>query len=549
MKEKTKKPPVLTEWFLLQLVEKEEQEFILGDLREFYLERYRSTGLVRANLWYFFQIIKSFHKFLNISASGGFAMFKNYLKTAFRTLKKNRVFSFINISGLSIGMACFILMGMLILFECSFDDFQKNSKNIYRVVLKLLEGSTQGSSYYCGSDAPLADALLTNVPEVKAATRYYVSNNTLLQKGEQYFYENGIYGDNGFFEVFSFKMLTGDKYSSLSEPFSIVISEKLAEKLFKNENPLGKTLKLNSQYNLKITGIHKNPPVNSHFHFDFIISINTLTSFPGNERLLNKWGNFIYRTYLLLQENYSYKELEKKIPAVIKKCTGKKISPRIFLQPLKNIHFETHFNFDNAVTINKNYIYLYSIIAFLILIIACINYMNLCSALYTRRVRETGIRKVVGAHRRQLFVQYLGESFIYTLISTIFAVILTALYLPHFNSLVNREISFGFFNLTGLLLASGLIIILVTIIAGIYPALFISGFSPVSIIKRTIFLYKGKMRARNPLVVLQFAVSIALIICTIIVYYQLNYITERDIGYSRDNIFIGVSYEHLFLYP
>lgn len=538
MRKKIKKPPVPAEWFLLQLVEKEEREFIQGDLREFYLERYRTSGWFGANIWYLFQIIKSFHKFLNISFSGGLAMFKNYILIAFRTLKKNKVFSFINISGLAVGLACFFLMIILIQFESSFDDFHENSKNIYRVVQKVNEGSYQGSSYYCGSDAPLAGALMANVPEVKAATRYLVSDNTLLQKGEQYFYENGIYGDNDFFEVFSFKMLTGDKHSSLSEPFSIVISEKLAWKVFKNENPAGKTLKLDSKHELKITGIYENVPVNSHFRFDFIISINSLPFLYGNKNILNRWGNFVYKTYLLLRENYPPNELEEKIPAVMGKYTDKKLRSRIFLQPTKNIHFETHFNFDNAVTIEKSYIYLYSVIAFLILIIACINYMNLCSALYTRRARETGIRKVIGAYRRQLFFQYLGESFIYTLISTVFAVILTVLYLPHFNTLINREISFGFFNLTGLLSASGLIITFVTVIAGSYPAFFISGFSPVNIIKKTIFSSKGNMRVRSPLIVIQFAVSIGLIICTMIVYYQLNYIDKRDIGYSRDNILV-----------
>ncbi|MFC1477156.1 ABC transporter permease [candidate division KSB1 bacterium] len=533
-----KKIPKIARGILYLLSRPGNRYGILGDIEEEYSIIYSEKGKIRAHIWIYAQIVVPLFSFLGNYLMWSFIMFRNYLKVALRTMKANKTFSIINIIGLAVGMACFILILMLIQFEYSYDKFHENSENVYRIVFELLNGSFQGNSFYSGSDAPLADVLLSEIPEVKKATKYYSLNQTLLRQGGHDYYESGIYGEQSLFDVFSFDMVYGDITGSLNDPFTVVISERLAEKFFGTDDPLGKTLQWNSHYDLTITGVHKDVPANSHFRFDFIVSMVTRTSLPGLERTLSRWGNMQYKSYVVLHDDVQYKELEEKIRAIVNKHTGEEYNCRYYLQPLGDIHFDTSYNFDTATTIDKDFIYLYLIIAFLILAIACINYTNLSTAQYTTRAREIGIRKVVGAYKRHLFYQYMGESFIYTILSIMVAIIVAVLYLPYFNTLINREITIGVFSITEIVCALGATVILVTFISGSYPAVFASAFSPIKIIKGAPVSGKKNTSLRNPLVVVQFAVSITLIICTIIVFDQLNYVKEKDIGYNRDNVLV-----------
>ena len=386
---------------------------------------------------------------------------------------------------------------------------------------------------------PLAPALLREYPEVNNSTRLDNINNALIINKDISYYENGIYADEYFFDVFTFPLLQGEEKTALKKPFSIVITENLATRYFGNEDPLGKTLNINEQYNLTITGIVKNPPENSHIQFEFIVSFISLEQM-GRE--LGVWQNIWVYTYFELQEGFPYQELEKKFPALLVKYQGKLgwefegQKEKLIIQPLKDIHLHSHYNHEFSQNNDIKNIYLFTAIGLMILIIACINYINLSTARSIKRATEIGLRKVVGAQRIHLVKQFIGESVLLSIIALIIAIFLVILILPSFNSFVDKPIGINLFKNTAFTLLLFGIVLFTGVFSGCYPALFLAGFQPVKVLKSS-FVFSSKSSVlRSILVTVQFSISIILIAGTIIVNNQLQYIKDRKLGYNKEHV-------------
>jgi len=477
-------------------------------------------------------------------------MFKNYLIIALRNLKKHRGFSFINIAGLAIGIACCLLILLLIREEISFDRFHENKDQVYRVINQHPGQFYMGTDYLAVTPAPLAPAMMAEFPEVIKATRIDSSNEVIISYQNKRFYEDGFYWtDSHFFDVFSFPLLRGDQSKALSEPYSVIISERMAQKYFGNEEPVGKTIALNNRHDFIVTGIMKDVPHNSHLQFDFLAPLITLSRISEQEDLLEGWGNYSYYTYILLQKGYSPGDLENKFPAFYEKYQGERLrrmrqqdptrkADRFFLQPLKRIHLYSHLNFEISPNSDIGQIYLLSVLAFITLLIACINYMNLATARSASRAKEVGMRKVVGAERRQLIRQFIGESIFFCSIAVLLAAVLVELILPVFNSLVGKSISFHFYHNWEFFIGLICLALVVGIISGSYPAFFLSTFRPVTVLKGS---YRTKTKGsllRKILVIFQFAASIVLVISTIIIYSQIEYIRNKKLGFNREQVVV-----------
>lgn len=466
-------------------------------------------------------------------------MIKNYFKIALRNLWKHKVFSFINITGLSIGItACFFIF-MYVGFELSYDNFHTKADRIYRLVTDI---KTPTETINTGVTAwPFAPNIKTDFPEVESFVRIS-GGSFLVRKGDVKFQEeHSIFADSTFFKVFDFKLLKGDPKTALSAPATIVFTEKAAKKYFGNSNPMGQTVLITGDaIPALVTGIMKDIPENSQIKADMIISMTSLTQ-KFNKGLDDSWGNFGATSYLLLKPNASPKTLEAQFPAFLERRNGKeerehKMSYKFFLEPLKTVYLYSKRNGQESGSITN--VYIFGIVAVFILLIACFNFVNLTTARSVERAKEVGIRKVVGAEKSQLASQFIGESVMLCLIAFILTIILSVLLLPMFNQLAGKTVCAGVFSnwryvvvLFGTSVAIGLI-------AGIYPALVLSSFKPVSVLKgRFSSGTKGNL-LRKTLVVAQFTISIFLIIGTIIVYKQMSFMQNRDLGFAKDQMVI-----------
>ncbi len=539
MSKKPVHPPYMAKKLLSFMRHYSEEYSSGGDLMEEYRGIAKERGKCVAYLWYWWQVLYAIPTYILLQIEFGGTMFKNYFKIALRNMKKHKSFSFINISGLAIGIACFILIILYVRYEFSYDCFHENADNIYRVGLQD-NIKLQKSNYFAVTEAPLGPTLMKDFPEVLNATRLRGPKDNLIQFKEKRYYESGIYADEHFFEVFSFHMISGDKRTALKEPFSIVVSEKFAQKFFGSENPLGKIMVIDDLPDVQITGIFRDVPKNSHLQFNYVLSLITLGSTRGNKGRLENWNNLSYYTYIQLTGENPYQEFEKNLYATVAKYVSEDSAqkqPRHLL-PLKKIHFSNNYNFNNAVTSDISYIYLFSAIAFFILIIACFNYMNLTTARYTKRFKEVGIRKVVGAQRRQLIRQFTGESFFMTLLAVFASLLLVRMVLPEYNHFIGREITINFWHDPVIWLALLGTIGFVGLFSGSYPALFLSSFRPVQVLKGLSHTSTGTKKIRNVLVVTQFSISIVLFICTGVVLSQLKFIRHKDVGFEKEHVII-----------
>ena len=467
-------------------------------------------------------------------------MFKNYLKIAFRNVKKHKAYAFINIAGLAIGMACCILIISFIATELSYDRFHKKADRIYRLGIDANLGGNQILMPI--STAPAAPALVQDYPGILDAVRFLpMGNVSVKDRGLEFFEENVVLADNSIFNIFTFSMKKGDSQSALKTAYSMVMTEDTAKKYFGDEDPLGKILKVDNQFDYTITGVIENVPKNSHFSFDILCSFESL--YAQNREAMEVWLSFNLYTYVLLQENQNPQELENKFPALVDKHMGtalKAIGGEInfFLQPLTKIHLHSHMENEIGANSDIAYIYIFSAIALFILIIACINFMNLATARSALRAKEVGIRKVIGAERKELIRQFLGESLIYSLFSMLVAVLLAHLVLPLFSSLSGRDLTIDYFGMPWLI--PGLIgmILFVGFTAGSYPALFLSSFQPVKVLKGHLKSGAANARFRNILVVGQFVISIGLIISTGVILNQLQYMKNKNLGFEKGNVVV-----------
>jgi putative ABC transport system permease protein len=467
-------------------------------------------------------------------------MIKNYLKIALRKLWSHKVFSFINIMGLAVGITACFLIYLYVHFETSYDAFNTKANRIYRIVtdIKTPSDLLQWNS----TSAPIAINIQKDFPEVESAVR--ISNQSfLVRMGNMKFQENNtIMADSTLFNIFDFPLVYGDKTTALKEPMSIVLSQSTAKKYFGSTNPVGRNVLLTGKsINATITGVMKEIPENSQVKADMIVSMSSQKLIYGQEKADSQWTSFSLVSYLLLKPGTNAKSLAAKLPQFINSHVGDKLkesqmSLTLFLEPLRDVYlYSTR---DDSKTGNINNVYIFSIIAVFILLIACINFINLTTARSAERAKEVGIRKVIGAARFQLARQFIGESVVISLMAFIFAVLLCSLLLPLFNELAGKQVSTAFFYHPLYLINLFLISIAIGVFAGFYPAVVLSSFKPVTVLKgrfaggtKGIFLRKG-------LVIFQFTISIVLIIATVIVFTQLKYMRNQDLGFSKSQTLV-----------
>lgn len=464
-------------------------------------------------------------------------MIKNYLKTAWRSLWKNKIFSFINILGLTIGITVCMMIFLFIMNEFSVDKFHKNGKTIYRVMRDIEFNGTEKNVPYLS--APYATALLNDYPnEIKKAVRV-IPTNGLVSFGEKAFNEKKLYiADADFFTLFSFPLLKGNAVTALQEPASVVLTQSTAKKYFGSEDPVGKIIELDKHLQLKVTGIAKDVPSNSHLEFDLVMPLSNYF----NADWFNVWMNNNGFTYVLLNEKVNKKQLEKYFPQFMDKYLGKDMARRgskmgLSLTALNDIYFEPSSEFDNVKHGDKSVVYIFISIAALILIIACINFMNLSTIRAVERSKEVGLRKVLGALRNNLVLQFIGESVLLTLISSLLSIGLLLLLLPAYNHLLGYTLSVSWNSLPIYLFLLGIVIV-VGFLAGSYPAFFLSKFSPIQSLKGKLRLGKSGSLFRQTLVVIQFSISVLLIISTIIIYNQMNFVKNKNLGYNQQQVVV-----------
>jgi putative ABC transport system permease protein len=462
-------------------------------------------------------------------------MIKNYLKIAFRNLWRHRVFSFINILGLTVGMTAFFLIFHYVRFELSYDAFNTNATNIYRVVSDI---KTPTETINAGGPSWAVGAHIKGeFPEVVAAVR--IDNNSLLiRRGDTKFEEgNCLFADSAFFSVFSFPLVKGDPRTCLAEPFSIVLSETAAKKYFGNEDPIGKSLLVNAEgVNNTVTGVMKDIPENSTIKADVLVSMTTLTR-KFNQGLDDQWGNYGNRTFVMLKPGTNYKAFESRLPAFLNKLNGDEMKkwqmfPTLYLEPIRDVYLRS--TRDGSKAGNIKNVYTFSIIGVFILLIACFNFVNLTTARSAERAKEVGVRKVVGAARSQLARQFIGESIILCVIAYILSIVFSALLFNLFNQLSGKIIGHNIFDHPLYLLLLFGIAVGIGILAGIYPALVLSSFQPITVLKGRFSTGTKGILLRKGLVVAQFTISISLIIGTIIVYSQMQYMRSQDLGFVKD---------------
>lgn len=478
-------------------------------------------------------------------------MIKSYLKIAWRNLLKNKVFSLINVAGLAIGLACFLLIALYVTDELSYDRFHEKANRIYRIHTDIRFGGTD--LRLAVSADPLGAALKKDYPQVEQFVRLYASDGPkFIKKGGEYIRESEVgYADSTLFDVFTLPLVAGNAKTALDDPNTVVVSESAAQKYFGSTDVLGKTVTVGvTEPTLyKITAVIKDIPTNSHFHFDFIFSMDNVEY---------GFGNFLsnnFHTYLLLREGTDYKAFEGKFPEVVARYVlpqakqfmqiksmdefekaGNKLE--YSLMPLSDIHLKSDRYPELSVNGNIQYVYIFSAVALFLLLVACINFMNLSTARSANRAKEVGIRKVLGTERKSLISQFITESVLTAYLAFGFALLLTMLALPFFNDIAAKTFTIPQLFQPKFLPFLLLLPFLVGLLAGYYPAFFLSSFQPIVVLKGKVNAGFRRSNFRNLLVTFQFVTSIILVISTIIVYRQLNYIQTKQLGFNKDQVLI-----------
>ena len=449
-------------------------------------------------------------------------MFRNYVKVALRNLVRYKTYSLINVAGLAIGLACCILTLLWIQYEMSFDGFHENGDRLYRVIEQWRKGGDFAGQEW--TPGPLGPALKGGYPEVVNSTRFLHLKAKQVSDGRKSLLGSGCAVDPVFFAMFSFPFMKGDLRTALSDPHSIVVSEELATKYFDTDDPLGKTLRIEDEADFRVTGVMKNVPGNSHFAFDFCVPYQIYSG-----RFQN-WGDNNHETYVQLQWDCDYRKVSREISGVLRDHDPQSRSV-LALQPLSRVHL---YSLEGVSRIT--YVYMFSALALLVLLVACINYMNLSTARSAKRVREVGIRKTVGSSRAQLVQQFLGESVVLSFIAFCLGILLVTLVLPAVNASLGTELKIRF---SWAACSAFFCMAMVTgIVSGSYPAFFLSAFSPIVTLKSPT---QAARNSRSPilrkvLVIAQFSLSVFFIICVIVLYRQMNFMKSMDMGVSKDDI-------------
>ncbi|SEI81699.1 putative ABC transport system permease protein [Dyadobacter koreensis] len=467
-------------------------------------------------------------------------MFRNYFVTAFRYLWKQKGFSVINLIGLTVGLSVCYFALTFVSFELSHDRYHEKSERIYRLVTDV---KTPNGIDYLSTTAPMASAMEAAFPEVQAATRIFLDHLIIQKDQEQYADEKIAYADSSLFSVFSFPLISGNPDNILKAPYSIVLSETSARKYFGDENPVGGILLVNGKERAQVTGVMKDIPHNSHFRVDMLLSMSTL----GEEWMRNSKRFFFY-TYLLLPENYDASKLSAKLPDFVKTHIDQKLGEySLAIEPLKSVYLNAKPRGSKAgtsVTGNRSHVYIFSFVAAFVLFIACFNFINLTTALSIQRVKEIGVRKVLGTTRKLLIFQFLVESVSLTLIAFFASILVCSLLIPLFNDLTGKIINAGIFENINYLFVLFSAAVFIGLLSGIYPAFFLSRFQPVSSLKGGFVSATQGVNFRKVLVTAQFSISIILIVATIVVYRQLHFMQNQALGFKKDhNLVIDFQYD------
>ncbi|MEJ7739014.1 MAG: ABC transporter permease [Chitinophagaceae bacterium] len=475
-------------------------------------------------------------------------MLKNYLKVAFRNLWKNKFFSAINMLGLAIGISTCLLITLFVLDELSFDHYNENAGRIYRVNTDLKFGGAEQK--FAVASAPLGFTMVNESPEIENAVRFRSYGSSVIRKGDQNIKEDRIiYADSTLFDVFTLPIVSGHSKKALTEPNTLVISERIARKYFNRTNVAGEILLFDNKTNYKITAVIRNIPPASHFNFDIFVSLSGLA-----ESRDDNWLSFNFNTYLLLRKNVDPAFVESRFQQLIKKYTWPKvkqlmnITPEEFLKsgnyfnlslmPLTAIHLHSDRIAELAPNGDIKMVYIFSAVAIFILLIACVNFMNLSTARSANRAKEVGIRKVLGTPRYKLIYQFLTESVLMSLFSFLIAIVICTLALPFFNELSYKELSLSPDQHPFLLVKLIACAIVIGLLAGSYPALYLSAFEPIVVLKGKLSTGFKSSVFRNSLVIFQFFISTLLIIGTIVIYRQLNYIQHKKLGFSKEQVIV-----------
>jgi ABC-type antimicrobial peptide transport system permease subunit len=535
-------PPRFSEWLLKRLFPDRGDYVLVGDLYESFQLLAKERGMAHARLWYRLQMLKAIPAFLEDFLYWRAVMFHNYFKLAFRHMKRQKAFSFINIVGLAIGICCTLLILFWVRDELSYDKFHEHRQDLFRVICIGAEDS------YFGSPAPFAPAIVAEIPEVVDAVRVRKASRYVFKYKDAVFYENnGISADPSFFEMFSFPLVKGDVKKTFSDPMTIALTESMAYKYFGDQDPLEKMIQVEGQAELKVVAVVADVPSNSHIQFDYVIP-QKLVEVAGMCGL--NWGDFNFRTYLKAVPQRDEQALIRKLNEVSEQHGCPQIVSKqltFSVQPMSEIYLNPLGNYDIPLG-DKRYVYLFSLIAVFILSIACINFINLSTARSERRAREVGLRKVVGANRMQVVRQFFGESVALAFLSLGLAIGLANLLTPVFNGLTGKNMAFELLSLD-VLISLAAITCLVGFMAGLYPALYLASFEPINVLRSNLgwkvllkkqssrFIRKGILR--RILVVTQFALSIILILATTVVYHQLSYMRNQSWS-MKDDIILHV---------
>jgi putative ABC transport system permease protein len=475
-------------------------------------------------------------------------MVKNYVKIALRNFLKHKGFSLINIFGLAVGIACCLLIVLFVLDEVSFDRYHEKADRIYRVGINGYINNTRFEGVVTCS--PMAETLVREYPEVIAATRLRNFGFPVFRYEDKVYSEERVFWvDQSFFDVFTVSFLRGDSKTALAEPNTIVLTRSIALKYFGDENPIGKSLNADNRRDYLVTGVVDDTPRNSHLHYDFLAALSTY-----EDSRSPIWVSNNYHTYLVLREGASPEAFEEKLVELVKKYVGPQIQAATgisleqfyesggewgyFVQPLTDIHLRSHYEFELEPNGDIAYVYIFSIIAIGILLVACINFVNLATARSVNRAREVAIRKTVGSMRGQLIRQFLAETTILSFVAVLIALVIVQFVLPTFNNITGKGLSVPYLANVATIPSLLGVVLFIGILAGIYPAMFLASFDPAVVLKSETVGRARKSNLRNVLVVFQFSISIVLIVGTFIVDRQLRYIQNKNLGFNKDQIII-----------
>lgn len=539
------KPPAWANKLLRRFLREDLAEEVQGDLEEKFYADAKVKSAFRVKLGYWFQVLNYLRPFAlrkkRAAHLNQYDMFQNYFKIASRNLLKQKLYSVINIAGLTLGLTCFMVILLYVQHEFSYDNFYPNTQRIHRVYQKQAGNEFMGTEYFAVTPAQLARIMMEECPEVTHATTVQRTFG-LLSHNETNFWLEGIAADAEFFNVFRISFQEGNPQTALTDGRSIVLTQTLAQTVFGDQDPIGKAFRYqDGEEDFTVTGIIPDPPANASFKYSFVIHLLYSAGY-AEEIKRTGWNNNSYYTFFELAEAASIPDLENRFAKLLKKYqlpedyANYSFKDQYFAQSLTDSYFQSGVNFEIGQKGNLKVIYAYAAVALIVLLLACVNYMNLAVARSVKRAREVGLRKVVGAMRKQLIAQFLGESVLIALFALVLAIGLTYSVLPFFAKIVERPVEFNLLTNPWVVPALLALVLLVGLLSGSYPALAMSSLKPVDVLKTKSDIKISGFSLQQFLIVFQFVASIVLIISSVVIYRQINFMKNKELGYDKENV-------------